>query len=407
MKISIIGGGPAACFCAVNIKQAREDVDVEIFEASSKLMQKLALTGGGRCNITNNFRTIKNIETAYPRGARLMKRMLKNFDSTALIHWFQAGRIRFKTEEEGKIFPRSNNAFEIVNYLKDKLNQHNINIHYKTKIEDFYPNSTNNNFTIKTKDKEFTSDIVVLASGGFNTLKSLDIINNLELKIEKPVASLFSLNIKDKDFNSLMGISVDNVKLSLAKTKFETNGSLLLTHWGISGPAALKLTSYAARYLQENAYQSELLINWLSTYNQEEIREYFTKIAKDNANKYLRSCPPHELNKKLWEYLLSKLSISEDFRCQDLNKKHINRLVEVLSNDLYNIEGKGRFKDEFVTCGGISLSNINLNTLESKQYPNLYFAGEVLDVDAITGGYNLQAAWSMGFAVAQSIIKKC
>ncbi len=254
------------------------------------------------------------------------------------------------------------------------------------------------------RDKHgFRADIVIVTTGGSPKLSGLGMLDRLNLEIVPPVPSLFTFNIPGSPIRELMGTVVENASASLVGTKFKANGPLLITHWGMSGPAILKLSSYAARYLADNEYSATLSVNWLGDAGEQDARAGIMSILKDNPQRLVLNTHPSELPSRLWAYLVSKCGVREDSRWAELGSKGMNRLVNTLINDGYQIRGKSRFKEEFVTCGGVALSNINLSTLESKTHPGLYFAGEVLDVDAITGGFNLQAAWSMGYTVALSV----
>ena len=253
---------------------------------------------------------------------------------------------------------------------------------------------------------DYSADIVIVTSGGSPKLSGLGFLDALNLEIIPPIPSLFTFNIPGSPVRELMGTVVENASASIAGTKFKANGPLLITHWGMSGPIILKLSSYAARYLADNEYSVSLSVNWLGDSSEQGVRDRISSLSKDNPQKLILNTHPSELPARLWAYLISKVGIREVSRWAELGSKGMNRLVNTLINDEYQIRGKSRFKEEFVTCGGVALSNINLNTLECKTHPCLYFAGEVLDVDAITGGFNLQAAWSMGYVIAQSIATK-
>ncbi len=253
---------------------------------------------------------------------------------------------------------------------------------------------------------EYSADIVVVTTGGSPKFSGLGFLDGLNIEIIPPVPSLFTFNIPGSPVRELMGTVVDNASASLSGTKYKATGPLLITHWGMSGPAILKLSSYAARYLAENEYAATLSVNWFGDTVEQVFRERILSLSKGNSQKLILNTHPSELPSRLWTYLISKCGIREDARWAELGSKGMNRLVNTLCNDEYQIRGKSRFKEEFVTCGGVALSNINLSTLECKTHPGLYFAGEVLDVDAITGGFNLQAAWSMGYVVARSITVK-
>lgn len=362
------------------------ECEVTVFEAGSRPMAKLALTGGGRCNLTNSFEIIGNLSEAYPRGTQLMRRSLSFFSNRDTIRWFEKEGVRLLVQDDCCVFPVSQDAMQIVNTLANLMKRVGVKLLCDNKISD-----------IKPLMKEY--DCVVLCSGG----AAVKMLEGLDIKIEPLVPSLFSFNLPDDPIRSLAGAVVENVTVSLVGTRFKSCGPLLITDWGMSGPAILKLSSYASRYLFEHNYEGDLIINWIPGLNQNETTEYVERMIHSNGAKLLSSVHPPFLTARMWQYLLAKSGIREDLRCGEAGTRTVNKLSNVLCSDHYSIKGKNRFKDEFVTCGGVSLSEINLSTCESKKYSGLYFAGEVLDVDAITGGFNLQAAWSTAMVAANSI----
>lgn len=436
MKIAIIGAGAAGCFCAVELKRRMPSASVEVFEAGAKALAKVAITGGGRCNLTNSFEGISSLSAAYPRGDKLMKRLFRTFDQKSAWQWFENEGVKLVLQEDHCVFPASQDAMEIVNTLLARMRQAGVTLHTKRKVTGIFPRP-DGGYTLSVSelskvqslrhaqlprgsvaelvegpmpqkyqrrdDRNFQADIVVVTTGGSPELSGLGMLDGLELEIVPPVPSLFTLNLPGSPVRELMGTVVDNANASLVGTKLKAAGPLLITHWGMSGPAILKLSSYAARYLAEKEYSATLSVNWFGGLGEQDVRDRILSLSKDNPQKQILNSHPSELPSRLWAYMITKAGIREDTRWAELGSKGMNRLVNTLINDEYQIRGKSRFKEEFVTCGGIALSNINLNTLESKTHPGLYFAGEVLDVDAITGGFNLQAAWSMGYTVARSI----
>lgn len=436
MKIAIIGAGAAGCFCAVELKRRMPSASVEIFEAGAKALAKVAITGGGRCNLTNSFEGISSLSAAYPRGDKLMKRLFRTFDQKSAWQWFENEGVKLVLQEDHCVFPASQDAMEIVNTLLARMRQAGVTLHTKRKVTGIFPRP-DGGYTLSVSelskvqslrhaqlprgsvaelvegpmpqkyqrrdDRNFQADIVAVTTGGSPELSGLGMLDGLELEIVPPVPSLFTLNLPGSPVRELMGTVVDNANASLVGTKLKAAGPLLITHWGMSGPAILKLSSYAARYLAEKEYSATLSVNWFGGLGEQDVRDRILSLSKDNPQKQILNSHPSELPSRLWAYMITKAGIREDTRWAELGSKGMNRLVNTLINDEYQIRGKSRFKEEFVTCGGVALSNINLNTLESKTHPGLYFAGEVLDVDAITGGFNLQAAWSMGYTVARSI----
>lgn len=443
MKIAIIGAGAAGCFCAIELKRRMPSASVEVFEAGTTALAKVAISGGGRCNLTNSFEGISSLSIAYPRGDKLMKRLFRSFDQRSTWQWFENEGVKLVLQEDHCVFPASQDAMEIVNTLLARMRQAGVTLHTKRKVTGIFPRPKGG-YTISVAElskvqslrqaqrpdslapesiisvpepvegpilqksqrldkHNCLADIVVVTTGGSPKLSGLGMLDGLDLEIVPPVPSLFTFNLPGSPVRELMGTVVENASASLVGTKFKASGPLLITHWGMSGPAILKLSSYAARYLAENEYSATLSVNWFGDAGEQDVRDRITALSKDSPQKQILNTHPSELPSRLWNYLISKCGIREDARWAELGSKGMNRLVNTLINDEYQIRGKSRFKEEFVTCGGVALSNINLNTLESKNHPGLYFAGEVLDVDAITGGFNLQAAWSMGYTVARSI----
>ncbi|MBO7068940.1 MAG: aminoacetone oxidase family FAD-binding enzyme [Bacteroidaceae bacterium] len=390
LSIAIIGAGAAGCFCAINLKRMLTDADVHIFESKGKALAKVAVTGGGRCNLTNTFRAVRNLQEVYPRGEKLMRRALSVFSAKDTCEWFRKEGVRLVEQEDECIFPQSQDAMQIVNTLLRNIKEFNIQLHLKEKVTHIDLNKW---------------DRVVVTTGGHATLSGFSLLEGLDIPIESPVPSLFTFNVEGDWHQLLMGTVVEDVQAFIPGTRFRSQGALLLTHWGMSGPAILRLSSYAARYLAEHGYKSPLCINWMGRMTEQEVRELLMTMMQQHAQKLVTSVFPSRFVGKHWNVLLSRMGIPLTQRWGALNTRHVNKMLAVLTADEYQITGRCPFKEEFVTCGGVSLKAIDINTLQSKQYPGLYFAGEVLDVDAVTGGFNLQAAWSMGYVVAKEIAK--
>ena len=362
-------------------------------------MAKLSITGGGRCNLTNDFQGIKSLGEAYPRGERVMKRALKAFSNDDTIAWFTAHGVPCVLQEDHCWFPQSQDAMDVVRCLQRGMKGSELRLNEP--VRSVSKDRGSFELAIKMADapsnEPLPFDAVVVTTGG--AAKGMPFLEGLGLEMVPPVPSLFTFNIPDKSLTSLMGLVV-KAQIGLQGTPFKADGPLLITDWGLSGPATLKLSSHAARYLAENGYKGTVAINWLSR-NENEVRDWLQKTASDNPQKLLSSV--HPVQQRLWEHLLDRAGLRKDLRWAELGSKGLNRLTAVLTNDSYPLSGKSKFREEFVTAGGVALSNIDLNTLESKQHPGLFFAGEVLDIDAITGGFNLQAAWSTGYVCAKSI----
>ena len=390
MKIAIIGAGAAGCFCAIELKRRLPEAIVDIYEAGSKPLAKVAITGGGRCNLTNSFESIDNLKDAYPRGDKLMRRVCSTFDNRDTWEWFENEGVKLVLQDDHCVFPASQDAMQIVNLFLTRMRQLGVNILTRHKVE-----------SVKALMDEY--DSVVVTTGGCSRQDGLKMFEGLDLELVPPVPSLFTFNLPTSPVRDLMGTVVEDAQVSLAGTKYKASGPLLITHWGMSGPAILKLSSYAARHLAEVRYDSTLLVNWCGGDDLDSVRSELQKNAVKNPLKLVVNSHPEYIPSRLWTFLVTKSKIREDARWAEIGPKGLNRLAETLSNDSYHIKGQSRFKEEFVTCGGVSLANINNKTLECVKHPGLYFAGEVLDVDGITGGFNLQAAWSTGFLAALSI----
>ena len=382
-SVAIIGAGAAGCFCAAELRRRAPELSVTLFEAASKPLAKVAITGGGRCNLTNSFEGIRSLSEAYPRGERIIKRALQAFSQEDTIEWFQSRGVPLVLQPDHCWFPQSQDAMDIVRCLLRALKGADIRLN--SRVDD-----------VRTLLESYNA--VVVTTGG--APKGLPFLDGLGLELVPPVPSLFTFTIPDPALRSLMGLVIE-ATIGLAGTSFKADGPLLITDWGLSGPATLKLSSYAARHLAESGYKGTVTVNWLNA-NEARARELLQETASQNPQKQVSTT--HLLQSRLWSHLLTKADLRPDIRWAELGSKGFNRLVAVLTADSYPLAGKSKFREEFVTAGGVALSNINPNTLECKLHPGLYFAGEVLDIDAITGGFNLQAAWSTGYVCAQSIV---
>ena len=388
-KTAIVGGGAAGFFLAINLKEMVPDMQVTIFERSNKVLAKVEVSGGGRCNCTNSFAEISDLQMAYPRGHRLLKRLFKGFNHEDAYEWFENHGVELVTQDDECVFPKAQDSHAIIDCFLRLAQRYHIIIGRGRRIQQL--------------DELEGYDYVAVTTGGSPKGEGLRWLAALGHEIEAPVPSLFTLSINDKQLTALQGLVVDEVTAFIPGTKMKATGPLLLTHWGMSGPAILKLSSYAARWLAEHDYRQPLSIKW-TPLTETEVQEQLHHAMAKEPQKQLTTFCPRQLPQRLWTYLLEK-SIGERSRIRwsELNKKDINRLVNTLTNDSYQTSGRGTFKDEFVTCGGIALSSVNAQTLESKHVKNLYFAGEVLDIDGITGGFNFQAAWTTAYTVAKAI----
>lgn len=403
MNVAIIGAGAAGCFAAIQIKRNNPKANVTVYEAGIKPLIKVAITGGGRCNLTNSFDGIRSLDEAYPRGARLLKRLFRTFDYNDVYQWFESEGVSLTTQDDECVFPVSQDAMEIVNTLVRLMRSLGVKLITRHRVAAIDHEAEEGEYLLTFSHGDVAkADAVVVTAGGSPQVRGLEMYEKLGLDIVSPVPSLFSLNLeKNHPMTALMGTVVNDVQARLVGTKLSAFGPLLITHWGVSGPAILKLSSYAARILAENDYKAQVAINWFGQANEAEVMSIITEIAEQNQKKLVSSVWPERFNNRMWCYLIDACGLRQDMRWGELGKKGLNKLVALLTNHTLNIVGKNKYKEEFVTCGGVALSNVNSSTLESKKHPHLYFAGEILDVDAITGGFNLQAAWTMGYVVAE------
>lgn len=404
MTISIIGAGAAGCFAAIEAARRMPQADICVYESLNRPLAKVAITGGGRCNLTNSFQEVRSLETVYPRGARLMKRLFHTFDHRDTMRWFEAEGVPLTVQDDQCVFPKSQDAQDIVGTLLRLMKRHGIAIKTSSRAESIEPQE-GGGYKISFADGGcVSSDAVIVTTGGSPRAGGAAFLNPLQLKTMPPVPSLFSFSLEAHPLKSLMGIVVANVTARLAGTKFKTDGPLLITHWGVSGPAILKLSSHAARHLAECSYRATLALNWLGDMNEAEALELLKGIKEENPQKQLASAFPRQLGKRLWLYLLESLRLPAEQKWASVGTKDLRRLAAGCTNHQLPIAGRNRHKEEFVTCGGVALSEINPSTLECRRHPRLFFAGEVLDVDAVTGGFNLQAAWTMGYVAACNLL---
>lgn len=390
MKTAIIGGGAAGFFLAINLKEMCPKMKVSIFEKSKRVLSKVEISGGGRCNCTNSFAEVRDLSGVYPRGHRLMKRLMKGFSHEDAYEWFERHGVRLMTQDDHCVFPLSQDSHTIINCFLAEARRHGVEIRMESRIDSL--------------EQLSDYDFIAVTTGGSPKAEGLQWLADKGHEIVSPVPSLFTFQITDEALHALMGTVVEDVMTMIPGTKLRAEGPLLITHWGMSGPSILKLSSYGARLLAESGYQTTLAVNWTKR-RDTEVMVILDEMMIRCPQKQMKTVPPCGLSSRLWTYLVEKcLGERSNARWGSLNKKEINRLANLLSGgDSYQITGRATFKDEFVTCGGIALSAVNPSTLESRHVPRLYFAGEVLDIDGITGGFNFQAAWTTAYTVACAI----
>ncbi len=407
LHIAIIGGGAAGFFAAIAAKRCCPDADIVIFEKNAKVLAKVEVTGGGRCNLTNSFEGVTDLKQVYPRGHQLMKRLFRQFDHKMAYSWFEDHGVPLVTQADRCVFPQAQDSHAVIDCLVGEAARLGVRVVTGRRLLTV-ERMEDGRFSLLfggSGQHPMPFDRVVITTGGHPRAANFDYLRALGHRIEEPVPSLFTFNVADRAFRALMGTVVDPVTVMVPSTKFRAEGPLLVTHWGISGPAILKLSSHAARYLHENDYRVRVAVNWVHESNRAEVEENVRRLAVANPQKQMGTLRPYGLPSRLWLYLLQKTGFAAEKKWGEVGRKGINQLVETLTNDVCLVSGKGTFKEEFVTCGGVSLADVNGHTMESKVCPGLFFAGEVLDIDAVTGGFNLQAAWTTGFVVGQHVVE--
>ncbi len=402
MKVVIIGGGAAGFFTAINLKSFAPKAQVIILEAAAEPLAKVRISGGGRCNLTNTFEEPLPLIKRYPRGEKIMRNCLRFFDHNDTFDWFEEHGVELVRQEDHCVFPRSQSAAEVVEMLQREAAEAGVELRCRKRVTSI--KSHGEGFEVCVKGSApLHCDFVVGTTGGAPTSAGVGLYSSLPVRFVEPHPSLFSFNIPHNSITSLMGTVVESAVVTLKGSRLAGSGALLITHWGISGPAVLRLSSYAALRLAESNYRAQILINWVGEVSQEQILTRLLAFIAENSKKMVGSARPFGLTTRTWNHILERSSISLERRYVELGSKGINRIVATLSGDEYSIDGRAAHREEFVTAGGVAVGCINPATMESRDCSNLFFAGEVVDLDAITGGYNLQAAWSMAYVVAQNI----
>ncbi|HEV8081478.1 MAG TPA: NAD(P)/FAD-dependent oxidoreductase [Chitinophagaceae bacterium] len=400
-KLVVIGGGAAGFFCAINAAVFNPGLEIFIIEKTTKLLSKVKVSGGGRCNVTHSCFSIAEMIKNYPRGEKFVRKTFHQFFTTDTIHWFKEKRIELKTEADGRMFPVSNSSQTIIDCLMKEVNNYGIKILMNKEVKKL--KIDNGKWRIDFANDAIEADFVCVASGGFAKSSQFNWLKELGHTIEEPIPSLFTFNIPNNPIKELMGISIEEAIVKISGTKFSQKGPLLITHWGLSGPAMLKLSAFAARELHDLGYDFKITINWLPEFNEQTVRDKFLLLRDQLASQKIVNRNPFFLPQRLWEYFLQQSGINLNARWADLPAKQQNILIKILCVQQFHVKGKTTFKEEFVTAGGIKLNEIDANTMQSKIIPNLFFAGEVMDVDGITGGFNFQHAWTSGWIAGKSI----
>jgi predicted Rossmann fold flavoprotein len=396
--IIIIGGGAAGFFTAINLVEKNSKLKVAILERGKSVLEKVRISGGGRCNVTHACFVPNDLVKFYPRGERELKGPFHQFCSGDTIEWFEKHGVELKIEEDGRMFPVSDSSQTIIDCFLNATQKLKIDVLTGHSVQELYQGE--NYWKISTNQDVFSCQKVIMTTG--SNPKIWELLQSLGHSIVPPVPSLFTFNIKDFRIKDLMGVAT-NAAVKVKNSKLNATGPLLITHWGMSGPGILRLSAWGARELAEKKYHFAIQVNWIPGYSFDEIVEELKTIKEENAKKLVTKYAQFNLPKRLWESLTKAATISEETKWADVNKKQLHLLAEQLTNGEFQVNGKSTFKEEFVTAGGIDLKEVNFKTMESKILPNLYFAGEILNIDAITGGFNFQNAWTDGFIAANAI----
>lgn len=396
MKIAIIGAGAAGCFAAANLPKGTQ-YEIAVFEKTGKALQKVKISGGGRCNLTHNLPPRADPKHYYPRGWQLLRKTLPKFDT---VSWFQQRGVTIKTEPDGRMFPVSDSSQTIIDCLLREMKSRNVQLHFHKSIQQISIQPNSKFLLVFDDGSEYVADKVLIAVGGSPKLNSYTWIRDLGHSLVDPVPSLFTFNLPAHAITNLQGISVPNVTIRLSGTKIEEQGAILITHWGLSGPAVLRASAWGARELAKCNYRFDVQIDWLPHLSEIQLRENFQQWKKEKGSQLIINNGLMALPKRLWTFLVQSSSISSDLRWADLSLKAAMQLISNIKKYPCSVLGKTTFKEEFVTAGGIPLSEVDSDTMQSKIVPSIYFAGEVLDVDGITGGFNFQHAWSSAWLAA-------
>ena len=396
--IIIVGGGAAGFFSAINIVERTPKLKVAILERGKEVLSKVRVSGGGRCNVTHACFEPNELAKFYPRGEKELRGPFHQFCSGDTIEWFEKHGVELKIEDDGRMFPVSNSSQTIIDCFLNTSHQLGITIVTGQSVQSIFKKE--NCWKIDTQNETFLAGKLILATG--SNPKIWDLLHTFGHAIITPVPSLFTFNIKDTRIKELPGIATQ-VTVKVKDTKLESTGPLLITHWGMSGPAILKLSAWGARILHDKNYQFIIEVNWLNDRDTEEVEILLKQLKQEHAKKTVAKKSPLELQNRLWESLVIASGISNETKWADLSKIQLQNLANQLTKGVFQVNGKSTFKEEFVTAGGIDLKEINFKTMESKLHPNLYFAGEIVNIDAITGGFNFQNAWTSGFLVANAI----
>lgn len=398
----IIGGGAAGFYGAIQAAEKNKKLSIAILEKTNKLLSKVRVSGGGRCNVTHDCFEAKKLSKHYPRGEKALKELFKSYQAKDVVEWFESKGVKLKTEDDGRMFPITDDSQTIINLFLKESDRHNITIHTSTAVKNVEKNK--DHFTIETENSQsFTAKKILIAIGGHPNEQAYSWIKNLGHSINKPIPSLFTFNAADKRFVELMGVAVKSAYVKIEGTKLSQQGPLLITHWGLSGPAVIKLSAWSAEYLHAEQYKFNALVSWIGEKKEDDLRADLLTYKSRYPKQRVAGNTLFELPQRLWIKLCELAEIEDNKIWSELSLKAMNKLLENILRCRFEIKGKTTFKEEFVTCGGVPLEEIDINTMQSKKISNLFFAGEVLNIDGETGGFNFQAAWTTAYMAAQTI----
>lgn len=402
MRLIVIGGGAAGFFCAVNAARMAPALQVIILEKSRRLLSKVRISGGGRCNLTHDCQDITEMSKRYPRGKNFVKKAFHRFFTYDTIQWFESRGVALKSEADGRMFPVSDSSQSVIDCLLKEAARFHIDILMNREVTRLFKNEEQ--WKIELSGGEVLSaDFICIATGGYPKGTMFQWMKDTGHSLEEPVPSLFTFNMPGSDIRSLMGVSVPMASVKIMGTNLIQEGPLLITHWGLSGPVILKLSAWGARDLKDMGYEFDIQVNWLNGYHEQSFREALIDMKETNHRALVGSKSFPGIPQRLWTYFLEHAGIDTGKKWVDLPLSLINRLAKLICSGEFRVKGKTTFKEEFVTAGGVKLVEIDANRMESKLHKNLFFAGEVMDVDGITGGYNFQFAWTSGYIAAKSI----
>lgn len=401
--VIVVGGGAAGFFGAIELATNNPSLRIAILEKSSKLLSKVRISGGGRCNLTHHCFEPTPLAKHYPRGQKQLKKLFRIFQAKDAVKWFECRGVKLKVEKDGRMFPVTDRSETVIACFLQAAAQYHIQINCQTEVKDISKAKDGLFNVLCTGEKSFTAEKILIATGGHPKVQAYAWLSRLGHSIAPPIPSLFTFNDSQNRFASLMGVSVGNAVVKIAGTSFEQQGPVLITHWGLSGPAVIRLSAWAAAYLHSVDYSFTVLVNWAGEKKEEDIRKELLQYRAAHPLKNVSGNPLFGLPLRLWAFLCSLSQIEEAKVWEATTKKEQNRLIAQLTHCVFHIKGKTTFKEEFVTCGGIHLAEVDMDTMESKLVRGIYFAGEVLHIDGETGGFNFQAAWTTAYLAARGM----